>query len=125
MAACACLFLPMEMSWSWYSLCSYSVCVSLRLSFCLSGGETSGAGQAGFPQHAQEVDRLSAGPAGRGRGEKVCQVAFGKKQLNAPKHINAAKTADVCCFPLFLFMTDQMQKQWADDETIRPLQKHH
>lgn len=48
--------------------------------FSLPGGETSGAGQAGFPQHTQEADRLSAGPAGRGRRQEVCQVALGEKQ---------------------------------------------
>lgn len=46
----------------------------------LSGGEASGAGQAGFPQHTQEADRLSAGPAGRGRGQEVRQVALGERQ---------------------------------------------
>ena len=49
------------------------------LSSCVSGGETSGAGQAGFPQHTQEADRLSAGPAGRGGGEEICQVSLGEK----------------------------------------------
>lgn len=44
-----------------------------------SGGEASGAGQAGVPQHAQEVDRLPAGPAGRGRGQEVGQVALGER----------------------------------------------
>ena len=46
----------------------------------LTGGETPGAGQAGFPQHTQEADRLSAGPAGRGRGQEVCQVTLGEKK---------------------------------------------
>lgn len=49
----------------------------LYLSY-LTGGETPGAGQAGFPQHTQEADRLSAGPAGRGRGQEVCQVTLGE-----------------------------------------------
>lgn len=70
-------------------ICRVSVCVCLlstthrglsRVFSFLSGGETSGAGQAGFPQHTQEVDRLSAGPAGRGCGKEVCQVTLGEKQ---------------------------------------------
>lgn len=64
------------------------VCTSThrwRLSACVfflpSGGEASWAGQAGFPQHAQEVDCLSAGSAGRGRGQEVRQVALGEIRL--------------------------------------------
>lgn len=70
---------------------AHSVCVVLAeacaLTFlssfpsvCVSGGETSGAGEAGFPQHTQEADRLSAGPAGRGRGQEVCQVTLGERK---------------------------------------------
>ena len=46
----------------------------------VSGGEASGAGEAGFPQHTQEADRVSAGPAGRGRGQEVCPLAFGENK---------------------------------------------
>lgn len=57
------------------------VCMSSHFLLSVSGGETSGAGQTGFPQHTQEADRLSAGAAGRGRGEEVCQITLGKKKL--------------------------------------------
>lgn len=40
------------------------------------GGEAIRAGQASFPQHTQEADSLSAGTAGCGRGQEVCQVAL-------------------------------------------------
>lgn len=81
---CACLYYPL---------------LTETFFLCVSGGETSGVGQAGFPQHTQEADRLSAGPAGRGCGKKVCQVTLGKKQPSTAKHINTAKTAVVWrCF---------------------------
>lgn len=48
--------------------------------FSPSGGKAPRAGQTGFPQHAQEANRLSAGPAGRGRGQEVCQVSLGEQQ---------------------------------------------
>lgn len=38
-----------------------------------AGGEASGAGEAGLPQHPQEADGMSAGPAGRG-----CRQALGE-----------------------------------------------
>ena len=44
----------------------------------LAGGEATGACQAGVPQHPQEAYCLSAGPAGRGCGEEVCQIALGE-----------------------------------------------
>lgn len=50
------------------------------VSSLLSGGKATGAGQAGFPQHTQEADSLSAGPARRGRGQEVCEVALGEQR---------------------------------------------
>lgn len=38
-----------------------------------AGGEASGAGEAGLPQHPQEADGMSAGPARRG-----CRQALGE-----------------------------------------------
>lgn len=90
LTACMCMFFDCQrrLSWNWENLRvrhKWNVqlqitCVPLLLFFFLSGGEASGAGQAGFPQHTQEADCLSAGPAGRGRGEEVCQVTLGEQQ---------------------------------------------
>lgn len=59
--------------------------------FLASGGKASGTGQAGLPQHAQEVDGMSAGPAGRRRGQEVGQVAVGEFQALRPQEVRGQK----------------------------------
>lgn len=39
-----------------------------------AGGEASGAGEAGLPQHPQEADSMLAGPAGRGCRQTLGEV---------------------------------------------------
>lgn len=68
--------------------------------FSLSGGKASWAGQTGFPQHTQEVNCLSAGPAGRGCGQEVCQVSLGEQQKthHCSDHRNI-KSTKACLSP--------------------------
>ena len=42
-----------------------------------AGGEAPGAGEAGLPQHPQEADGMSAGPARRGRRQALGEALAG------------------------------------------------